>query len=124
MDNNASVNLTESTLYLEACETVKEIASLVHYIGVSDVLSNSSDSVYLNVQILEGKSMCVELSKQGFLVVGKSYDTKDSAVDQSFFETIYSLLDYHSPLYRASFGNSLMKELQKLQESSDNQESL
>ena len=51
-------------------------------------------------------------------VVGKENDTI-TETDGKYYETIYSMLDTVSSGYRNTFGDTLMKKLEGLQNASD-----
>ena len=57
-----------------------------------------------------------------FQIIAQRYDHFDDKDQSQYFETIYSLLDHHSPQYRSSFGDTLMGKLQQLQQQQDTTE--
>ncbi len=59
---------------------------------------------------------CIELTAQGFRVVGHDYNRTDLC-DEDYFETPYALLDKLSPMYRQAFGDSLVSKLMELHSS-------
>ncbi|XP_077518881.1 GSK3-beta interaction protein [Amblyomma americanum] len=97
-----------------------ELKSIIEEIrfGVADVSMSSlpSDGLasYFNLQTKEGKQMCVMMSRQGFQVVGNSYDVRDIE-DGQCYETVNALLDSLSPAYRRLFSEALTKKLQELE---------
>lgn len=98
---------------LEAGHVIADVKQHVTDIAVSEKLQCSNQFIYLNLTTLEGLQFCVELSSAGFSVVGNRYDDAPATGNQHF-ETPYSLLDFISPQYRNSFGNSLLAKLKKL----------
>ncbi|ESO83978.1 hypothetical protein LOTGIDRAFT_184022 [Lottia gigantea] len=112
-----SRDATESCqpLKIEANEAVKEVAFAVKSVEISSKIPPKEDEVFLNLCTLEGETYCVELSLQGFRIVGSEYDTIDQNINCRHFETIYSLLDSVSPNYRQTFGDALMKKLSMLE---------
>ncbi|XP_076445460.1 GSK3B-interacting protein-like [Babylonia areolata] len=115
----------EHTLKIEAEEVVKEVAFAVNFVEVSKVLPITDVLVYLNLCTKENDNFCVELSVQGFRVVGGQHDTVEGDSTWSrHYETIYSLLDAVSPGYRNSFSETLMAKLQSLQPEVQDEESM
>ena len=98
---------------LEALYVITDVKQHVTDITVSEKLQSSNQFIYLNLTTLEGLKFCVKLSSAGFSVVGNQHDDA-SAQGNQHFETPYSLLDFVSPQYRNSFGNSLLAKLKKL----------
>jgi len=56
------------TMRIEAEDAIKEIKFAVAFAELSSKLSRSDDLVYINLQIKEGETYCVELCIQGFRV--------------------------------------------------------
>ena len=56
-----------------------------------------------------------------FQIVGDKFDLDEKPSDK-WFETIYALLDSHSPEYRKSFGDALFTKLSNLKLQQDEQE--
>jgi len=98
----------------EAIAVIKDVEKYVELILISDQLDSSCHQVHLNLTTKEKQRFTVELSAQGFRVVGLEHNTTSDPSD-SIFETPYSLLDSLSPTYRESFGEDLTKQLMKLQ---------
>ncbi len=58
-------------------------------------------------------------------IVGSQFDSTEdtSGVSNStFYETIYALLDKHSPKYRLTFGETLAGKLQSLEQVQNNED--
>ncbi|XP_013420858.1 GSK3B-interacting protein [Lingula anatina] len=104
----------DKILKIEAEEAVKEVRYAVKHVAISTQLPCNDYTVYMNVETKEGNKLCVELSVQGFRVVGKQYDKVQEEHSSRFFETIYSLMDAYSPEYRNSFGDALLSKLNVL----------
>ncbi|XP_076766540.1 GSK3-beta interaction protein [Xylocopa sonorina] len=98
---------------LEARAIIGDVKHHVKDIKVSEKLRNSNQLFYLNLTTLEGSRICVELSSAGFTIVGNEHDDTSNRGNEHF-ETPYSLLDFVSPQYRDSFGNSLVDKLKRL----------
>ncbi|XP_069134175.1 GSK3B-interacting protein-like [Argopecten irradians] len=103
------------TLRIEAQEVVKEVAYAVDYVEIAKELPNGDKVIHLNLRTQEEQEFSVELTDQGFRVVGNKFNTVDEKVTSQYFETIYALLDHHSPKYRKSFGDALLRKLENLQ---------
>ncbi|XP_022288304.2 GSK3B-interacting protein-like [Crassostrea virginica] len=114
-EENESRKSDDYTLRVEAQEALKEISFAVSHVELSQVLPQGAEKVYLNVKIQEGDTYCVELSVQGFRIVGRKYDAIEETAQTKYYETIYALLDQVSPKYRNSFGDTLLKKLEHLQ---------
>ncbi|XP_003730505.3 GSK3B-interacting protein [Strongylocentrotus purpuratus] len=117
-DTDSSL-LNESDIKLmkiEADAAVQEVAFAVKHVEISSKLPASDDVVYLNIVTKENDTFCIELTVQGFRVIGHEYDTITKDISTPYFETIYSLLDHYSPKYRLTFGQALADKLQELQE--------
>jgi hypothetical protein len=66
------------------------------------------------VTTVEGIQYWVELSASGFRIVGNAYDSR-AELSNRYFETPYALLNHISPSYSVSFGNLLLKKLERMQ---------
>ncbi|KAK9888518.1 hypothetical protein WA026_000769 [Henosepilachna vigintioctopunctata] len=109
MDNNYL--LDEHNWRLEAESVINDIKNHVYSITLSEKLQNTNKKIFLNLITLENQTFCIELSGQGFRIVGKSFDTTDINCSQ-YYETPYSLLNNVSPMFSTSFGNELIAKLQ------------
>lgn len=119
----------------EAAAIIQDVKDHVSFIGISPHLSNEANRIYLNVRTLEGDTYCIAASNQGFCILSRTFDvtdgddsdewfeinstSSDETLDEEgrrckYFETMYSLLDYISPMYVMSFGSNLCEKLQKL----------
>lgn len=78
------------------------------------LLLSSDVGIYLNLKTLEGKELTCFLDGNGFKIVGLNFDSCDSDDGEEVFETIYALIQKHSPGYTESFGNALIEKLSKL----------
>ncbi|CAL1675416.1 unnamed protein product [Lasius platythorax] len=105
--------LDEEQWRLEAQAVIKDVGKHVRDLRVSERLVSTKRGIYLNLTTLEDLRFCVELSAAGFAVVGNRHDDASNAGNERF-ETPYSLLDFVSPQYRNSFGNSLLDKLKEL----------
>ncbi|GAB1599698.1 GSK3-beta interaction protein-like [Argonauta hians] len=115
MADTDSIDCGEYTLKIEAESVVKEIAYAVNCVQLSNILPSFDNLIHLNLRTKENQKYCVQLSSQGFQIVGHDFDVHD-VKNGKYFETIYSLLDHVSPEYRNSFGDVLLSKLQKVQE--------
>lgn len=70
--------------------------------------------IYINLKTLEGQELTCFLDSSGFKIVGFNFDSCDSDDSEEVFETIYALIQSHSPGYTKSFGNALVDKLSKL----------
>ncbi|XP_072045939.1 GSK3-beta interaction protein-like [Amphiura filiformis] len=122
MDSNFS---EEKLMKIEAQAAVREISFAVEFVEISTKLPNTDERAYMNIRTKEGTKFCVELTVQGYRIVGSQFDNTDDTTDVSdsiFYETIYALLDQHSPKYRLTFGETLAGKLQCLQQVQGNEE--
>lgn len=119
MPENESRKSHDYTLRIEAQEALKEISFAVSHVEISPELPQGAEKVYLNVKTQEGDAYCVELSVQGFRIVGRTFNTIDDTPQSKYYETIYALLDQVSPKYRNSFGDTLLRKLENLQKQSE-----
>ncbi|XP_021370873.1 GSK3-beta interaction protein-like [Mizuhopecten yessoensis] len=103
------------TLRIEALEVAKEVAYAVDYVEIAKDLPNGDKVIHLNLRTQEEQEFSVELTDQGFRVVGNKFNMVDENASSQYFETIYALLDNHSPKYRKSFGDALLRKLENLQ---------
>ncbi|XP_028982344.1 GSK3-beta interaction protein [Diachasma alloeum] len=100
---------------VEAEAIINDIRSHVKDIRISEALTSTNSSIYLNVTTLENLKFCIEVSPEGFKITGNEHNALANT-ESEVYETPYSLLDSISPMYRESFGNSLMAKLNKLSE--------
>lgn len=98
---------------LEAQAVIRDVREHVKDFRVSDRLSSNNEIIYLNLTTLEDLCFCVALSAAGFTIVGNRHDDTSNSGNEHF-ETPYSLLNFISPQYRNSFGNSLLNKLNEL----------
>lgn len=47
-------------------------------------------------------------------VIGYEKDKIDTSISSDYYETLYSLLDNYSPLYRESFGQAVIAKLNQI----------
>uniref|UniRef100_A0ACB8G6J7 Uncharacterized protein n=1 Tax=Sphaerodactylus townsendi TaxID=933632 RepID=A0ACB8G6J7_9SAUR len=99
---------------LEAEAVVNDVLFAVSNMFVSKSLPCSEDVAYINVETRERNRYCLELTEAGLRVVGYAFDQVDDSVQNSYHETVYSLLDSVSPAYREAFGNALLQRLEAL----------
>lgn len=99
-------------------EELKPLLEEIRY-AVSDVrlstITPSHLASYFNLEIKEGRRMCVMMSREGFKIVGSDYDRRDLDKGQCY-ETINALLDELSPEYRKLFSEALADKLRKLKQ--------
>ncbi|XP_063711655.1 GSK3B-interacting protein-like [Symsagittifera roscoffensis] len=106
----------ERLLSVEAEAAVREVSFAVDHVSISGTLPCNSDIVYLNMRTKEQKIFCVQLTIEGFAIVGEQFDSPsvNEKKDLVFYETIYQLLDSNSEQYRHSFGMALSEKLEKI----------
>lgn len=103
----------------EGQAVIKDIKEHVKDVRIAELLGCDNHKVHLNLTTLEGKTYCIEISANGFRVVGTVYDTLNIA-DNDYFETPYSLLSAISPQFHSSFGGALLSKLTALSENANN----
>lgn len=97
----------------EAEAVINDVSLHVNSIEISQKLKISDSNIYLNVTTIEGNRFCVELSSQGFRIVGNDFN--ENIIDSNvFYETPYSLLNDISDNFKESFANLLQKRLNGL----------
>lgn len=100
---------------LEAQSVINDVKNHVTNFVLSEKFPSSNTEIFLNLTTLEDLKFCIKLTAAGFSVVGNQHDDISNN-GTMYFETPYSLLDFVSPMYRNSFGNSLLNKLNLLQE--------
>ncbi|CAK5084939.1 unnamed protein product [Meloidogyne enterolobii] len=110
-----------SQLEVEAFAAVGEVATFVKSISVSEILTRTPELLFLNLVTLENESYCIELTQKGWRICSDRLDCmygdfRKLEMHINYYETIYSLLDSLSKLYRDQFSSSLASKLGKLQE--------
>lgn len=95
---------------VEALAVIHDVKDHVFEIEIADRSVNNDQIIHLNLTTKEKQRYCIELTAQGFRVVGREYNQTDFSSDD-YFETPYALLDKLSPLYRQAFGDSLVSKL-------------
>ena len=99
---------------VEALAVIHDVRDHVSEIVIADgSVNNDQLLIHLNVTTKEMNRYCIELTAQGFRVVGNDYNTTD-VCSEEYFETPYALLDKLSPMYRQAFGDSLVSKLMEL----------
>ncbi|KAG5862560.1 hypothetical protein JTB14_015386 [Gonioctena quinquepunctata] len=105
--------MDSETWKVEAKAVINDVKDHVKLIVISSKLASDNRSIYLNLITCEDKYYCIQLSSQGFKVVGYNFD--DNNIDSdSYFETPYSLLSELSVGFKNSFANALIKKLADL----------
>lgn len=104
---------------VEAEAVIEDIGFTVKSISISSKLPASRNCAYLNVLTKENKCLCIELSEQGFQVVGENFDENKVSIASKYYETMNALLDSISPGYSHSFGEALVQRLSSLQAAAD-----
>ncbi|XP_076330406.1 GSK3-beta interaction protein-like [Tachypleus tridentatus] len=120
--NTGKDMLDEPGWEAEGQAVVEDVSFAVKEIHISTALPITESAVYLNIETKEGQKLCVEMSSRGFCVVGNEFNSKaetDCSDDAIYFETPYALLDKYSPLYRDTFGNTLICKLNEIKEMED-----
>ncbi len=95
---------------VEALAVIHDVQDHVSEILIADGSVNSDQLIHLNLTTKEKKQYCIELTAQGFRVVGFGYNQTNVPSDD-YYETPYALLDKLSPMYRQAFGDSLVSKL-------------
>ena len=99
---------------VEALAVIHDVKDHVFEIEIADgSVNNDQLLIHLNVTTKEMRRYCIELTAQGFRVVGHDYNLTDIS-SEDYYETPYSLLDKLSPMYRQAFGDSLISKLEAL----------
>lgn len=98
---------------LEAEVVINDVKDHVKTLEISEKLGSDYNVIYLNLITNEGNNYCIQLSAQGFRVVGYESDVNDLD-SEVYFETPYSLLNSVSPSFKVSFANALFKKLNEL----------
>ena len=96
---------------VEALAVIHDVQDNVHEIKVADNPGEGDQQVYMNLTTKEMVCYCVELTAQGFRIVGNAYNKTDINTEE-YYETPYALLNKLSPLYMQAFGDSLASKLQ------------
>lgn len=107
---------------VEALGVIHDVRDHVFEIEIADgSVNNDQLLIHLNVTTKEMKRYCIELTAQGFRVVGHDYNQTDIS-SEDYFETPYALLDKLSPMYRQAFGDSLVSKLMELHSTRQNEQ--
>lgn len=114
MDNPDDDNNWEK----EAEAIRNDLKNHVWEVLISSTLPSSRSAIYLNVETLERKQYCVELSSNGFKIIGDKYDDTE-LVNGTVYETPQSLLSAISPKYSESFCEELRSKLSSLSREED-----
>ncbi|TRY72154.1 hypothetical protein TCAL_00257 [Tigriopus californicus] len=117
MDGERETPLDSEGWQTEAQSVIQDVRGHVQVITTSSILHCGNTRIYLNLTTQEGDRFTIELSRQGFRVVGSDHDnlSLDNAEDPAYFETPYSLLGSVSPAFSTSFGAKLCERLAQLQ---------
>ncbi len=95
---------------------------------LSKHLNNPLDisTAYLNIKSNAEKEFCIELTQNGYRVVGLHYDEKSQSSSSIYYESLQALLTNESKSYVDSFAHSLQEKLfaaqSKIQRDQDNDE--
>uniref|UniRef100_A0A182S465 DUF727 domain-containing protein n=1 Tax=Anopheles funestus TaxID=62324 RepID=A0A182S465_ANOFN len=109
----------------EAEAVIQDIAQHVKDISLSKELRPTRTESYINITTLDGKKMCIKLNAEGLQIVGDMHDSKrQENSSNTRYETPYALLSDVCPSYVNSFGNSLVNALSKLEQKSDQEDSM
>ncbi|KAJ8968441.1 hypothetical protein NQ314_002300 [Rhamnusium bicolor] len=97
----------------EAEAVINDIKYHVTDLKISEKINSNNQFICLNITTLENKNFCIQLSAQGFRIVGHNFDKNDIDIEE-YFETPYSLLNSISPKFKESFANALLRKLNDL----------
>ena len=100
---------------------IKDIGFSVNQIYLSKVLPQASHLAYINIETKEQEKFTVQLSMQGFQVVGHEFDSTSgpSVKYPNAYETIYASLEAISSSYTKSFSNALADKLNLLNQTEE-----
>jgi hypothetical protein len=96
---------------------------------LSKRLNNPSDvsTAYINIRTNGDKEFCIELTKNGYRVIGRHFDEKNQSL-ANYYESLQALLTNESKSYVDSFAQSLQEKLlaaqSKLQQNQNDDEYL
>jgi hypothetical protein len=79
---------------------------------LSKRLNNPSNvsTAYLNIKTNSNKEFCIELTQNGYRVVGRHFDEKNQS-SANYYESLQALLTNESKSYVDSFAQSLQEKL-------------
>ncbi|CAO1427813.1 unnamed protein product [Diamesa tonsa] len=97
----------------EAKAVVEDVKYHVINLEISEE-TESKTSIYMNLTTLEGNKLRLMLSMEGFRVTGTIHNCCEIKEEDEVYETIYALLQTHSPKYVNSFATSLAAALSSL----------
>jgi hypothetical protein len=88
---------------------------------LSKRLNNPKDKStgYINIKSNSNKEFCIELSQQGYRIVGNHFDD-NSQPSKVYYESLQALLTNESKSYVNSFAQSLQEKLFAAQQDQDN----
>ncbi|XP_056638236.1 GSK3B-interacting protein-like [Diorhabda carinulata] len=95
---------------LEAEAIINDVKAHVNQINISEKIPSSNSCIYMNLRTKEEKKFCIQLSSEGFKIVGLDWDENNLDSEQ-FFETPYSLLNSVSPSFSSSFASAVCDKL-------------
>ena len=99
----------------EAQAVIEDVKHHVISLEISEE-TQSETSIFMNLTTLEGTKLRLMLSLEGFRVTGTIHNSCDVKDEDEVYETIYALLQTHSPKYVNSFAASLVAALNTLKE--------
>uniref|UniRef100_A0A183CJ88 DUF727 domain-containing protein n=1 Tax=Globodera pallida TaxID=36090 RepID=A0A183CJ88_GLOPA len=113
-------NTQFSALEKDAFSAISEMAPFVTTIAISELLSRTSELIFLNIVTLENESFCVELTQRGWRVCSDRLDCMNGDFHKLdmhvvYYESINQLLDSLSQQYRDRFSAALASKLSVLQ---------
>uniref|UniRef100_A0A183BS59 DUF727 domain-containing protein n=1 Tax=Globodera pallida TaxID=36090 RepID=A0A183BS59_GLOPA len=113
-------NTQFSALEKDAFSAISEMAPFVTTIAISELLSRTSELIFLNIVTLENESFCVELTQRGWRVCSDRLDCMNGDFHKLdmhvvYYESINQLLDSLSQQYRDRFSAALASKLSALQ---------
>ena len=79
---------------------------------LSKRLNNPEDrsTAYINIKSNSNKEFCIELSQNGYRIVGNTFDDKSQS-SNVYYESLQALLTNESKSYVDSFAHSLQEKL-------------
>ncbi|XP_053675768.1 GSK3-beta interaction protein [Anopheles nili] len=109
----------------EAEAVIQDIIKHVREVCVSKAFPPTRTESYINLTTLEGNRLCLKLNAEGLQIVGQNYDVNSQDCDANVrYETPYALLSDVSPSYVHSFGSCLTDALNRLEQSSQQDQNL
>ncbi len=103
----------DRSLTNEAQRVVNEIQFGIEKAYVSEKLVSNHSIAFINIRTLEKEEWCIQLTANGYSIVGNTFDSVTMSESAETYETVEALMNRISPKYMKLFNESVAAKLRQ-----------